>query len=70
MPRAEPLIGYFTGTYNEAPARISVYKAGRTYRLWYGDRKHLGHPSVKTIEDAKREAFLVFSVKVESYSQV
>lgn len=67
MPRPEPLIGHFTGTLNDAPARVAVYKAGRTYRLSYGSEKHLCHPSVRSIDAAKREARLVFSVKVDEY---
>lgn len=67
MPRSEPLIGHFIGRANDAPIRIAVYKAGRTYRLTHGSEKHLCHPSVRNIDAAMREALLVFNVKVDDY---
>ena len=63
MPRREPLLGYLRGTYpNGSPAIVSIYKAGRGYRLSGGRSDHLCHPSVRNIEEVKREAFHVYGV--------
>jgi len=63
VPRKEPLIGYLRGEYaNGAEALISVYKAGRTYRLSGPGAPHLCHPSIRDIEEVKREAFHVYGV--------
>lgn len=63
MPRREPLLGYLRGEYaNGSPAIVSVYKAGRTYRLDGPGRPHLCHPSVRGIEAVRREAFHVYGI--------
>jgi hypothetical protein len=66
MPRRDPLLGYLRGTYpNGSPAVISVYKAGRGYRLSGERADHLCHPSVGSIETVKREAFHVYGIDAE-----
>lgn len=67
MPSKEPLLGYLIGTGDDVGARVAVHKAGRTYRLSYGGRKHLCHPSITSVELCKREAFHVFLVHTEGF---
>ncbi len=68
MPRREPLLGYLRGTYaNGSPALVSVYKAGRGYRLSGVGSDHLCHPSVRNIEAVKREAFHVYGVDIAEF---
>lgn len=43
---------------------IYVYKSGRTYWLNYGFETKVCHPSVRTLADTKREAVIVFHVKI------
>ena len=70
MPRREPLLGYLRGEYpNGAPAIISVYKAGRTYRL-DSTGGHLCHPSIRDIEAVKREAFHVYGIDNSHFDPV
>ena len=68
MPRKEPLLGFLHGTGDHEGERVAVYKAGRTYRLSYGDRRHLCHPSVTSIQKAKAETYVVFLVKVDAFT--
>jgi hypothetical protein len=61
-------LGYLRGeTADGAPVVVSISKAGRDYRIGCGDRDHLCHPSVRSIEAVKREALLVFHVRNASY---
>lgn len=53
-----------------APATVRVYKAGRDYRITHGDARHLCHPSVRSIEKVKSEAFLVFHVGQTKFEPV
>ena len=67
----EVLLGHLRGVGADgAPAVISVYKAGRDYRITHGDARHLCHPSVRSIEKTKAEAFLVFHVGEASFEAV
>lgn len=70
MSRKEPLLGFLHGTGDDAGTRVAVYKAGRTYRITSGDEQHLCHPSVTSIDKVKREAFLVFHVKVDTFERL
>lgn len=65
MARAkEQRLGYLRGeTGDGSSAVVSVSKRGRDYRIGFGDRDHLCHPSVRSIEAVKREALLVFHVR-------
>jgi hypothetical protein len=49
---------------NEEDEVVWVYKAGRSYQISHQGREHLCHPSVRSLEGARREAMLVFHVKV------
>jgi hypothetical protein len=63
------LIGHLHGIgMDGAPAVVSVYKAGREYRISHGDRDHLCHPSVRSIPNVKTEALLVFHVRDGQYT--
>lgn len=60
----EQRLGYLRGeTSDGAEAVVSVSKIGRDYRIGYGHRDHLCHPSVRSIEAVKREALLVYHVR-------
>ena len=62
--RKEQRIGYLRGKIrDDTEAVVSVSKIGRDYRIGYGLKDHLCHPSVRGIESVKREAFLVFGVR-------
>jgi hypothetical protein len=65
------LLGHLRGVGADgAPAVVSVYKVGRDYRITHGDARHLCHPSVRSIEKVKSEAFLVFHVGEASFEPV
>lgn len=49
---------------------VWVYKAGRSFWISHGLDEHLCHPSIRTIEDTKKEAFLVFHVKAVSFERI
>lgn len=60
----EQRLGYLRGdTADGTAAVVSVSKIGYDYRIGYGNRDHLCHPSVRDIEGVKREALLVFHVQ-------
>jgi hypothetical protein len=64
----ETLIGTLLGIdAHGASALVRVYKAGRDYRITHGDKRHLCHPSVRSIDKVKAEAFLVFHVGDATY---
>lgn len=64
----EVWLGYLRGqTADGAEAMVRVSKIGRDFRIGYGDRSHLCHPSVRNIEAAKRETFLVFHVRASEF---
>lgn len=64
----ETLIGNLTGVdAHGAPALVRVYKAGRNYRITHDNERHLCHPSVRSIDKVKAEAFLVFHVGDATY---
>jgi NAD(P)H-hydrate repair Nnr-like enzyme with NAD(P)H-hydrate epimerase domain len=44
-------------------AIVTVRKVGRDYRIRWAGKDHLCHPSVRDMDDVKREALLVFSVR-------
>lgn len=45
-----------------------VYKSGRSFYLSHGGHEHLCHPSVRNLEDTKREAMLVYQFKAVSFA--
>lgn len=64
----ETLIGNLRGVdASGTPALVRVYKAGRDYRVTHGDSRHLCHPSVRSIDKVKAEAFPVFHVGDATY---
>jgi hypothetical protein len=64
----EVLLGHLRGVGADGgPASVSVYKAGRDYRISHLDNAHLCHPSVRSIAKVKAEAFLVFHVGKTSF---
>lgn len=67
----ETLIGHLRGVgVDGAPAVVSVYKAGRDYRIAHGDKRHLCHPSVRSIHKVKAEAFLVFHISKADFEAI
>jgi hypothetical protein len=67
----EVLLGHLRGVGADGvPALVSVYKAGRDYRIAHRDARHLCHPSVRSIGKVKSEAFLVFHVGQASFEPV
>ena len=54
----------------EDGSSVWVYKAGRSFWISHGLDERLCHPSIRTIEDTKKEAFLVFHVKVVSFERI
>jgi hypothetical protein len=69
--RKETLIGHLRGiSADGAPAIVSVYKAGRDYRIAHGDKRHLCHPSVRSIHKVKAETFLVFHISEASFEAI
>lgn len=55
------LLGYLRGGGADgAPALVRVNKAGRRYHITHRDSRRLRHPSVRSIDKVKSEAFLVF----------
>ena len=68
MARAKKqLIGKWT---NESGDTVWVYKAGRSYWISYGDNEHLCHPSVRALQDTKREAMIVYHVNMSTYASI
>lgn len=60
----EVRLGYLRGELADGNvAIVTVSKIGRDYRISYGNGRHLCHPSVRGIEDVKREAMLVYDVR-------
>jgi len=60
----EQRLGYLRGEATDGTkAVVSVSKTGRDYRIGYGHKDHLCHPSVRDIEGVNREALLVFHVR-------
>lgn len=55
---------------NDDGETVWVYKAGRSYWISYGSGEHLCHPSVRNVDDTKREAMIVFHVDVPHYVPV
>lgn len=67
----EMLIGYLRGVDAQgAPAVVSVYQAGRGYRISHGKERHLCHPSVRSIQKVKAEALLAFHVRDAGYEAI
>lgn len=63
MPSDERLIGCLQGEYASGEQTIvSVYKAGRAFRLVGPGSPHVCDPSILTIEEIKREAFRVYGI--------
>lgn len=60
----EKRVGYLRGkTLDGREAVVSVSKIGRDYRISYGFKDRLCHPSVRDIEGVRHEALLVFDVR-------
>lgn len=55
---------------NDDGDMVWVYKGGRDFWISYRDSEHLCHPSIRSVNDTKREAMLVFHVSVTSYSAI
>lgn len=69
--RKEQRIGYLRGRAGDGTeAVVSVSKIGRDYRIGYGFKDHLCHPSVRGVESVKREAFLVFGVREAVFESI
>lgn len=58
------LLGYWV---TDDGQRVWVYKSGRNFWINYGNGQHLCHPSIRSLDDTKREAFLVFQVAVVDF---
>ena len=56
---ARRLAGYWL---TETGDRVWVYKGGRSYWISDGQGEHLCHPSVRSLQDTRKEAVLVFHV--------
>lgn len=54
------MVGYWL---TEDGDRVWVYKGGRSYWISYSNNEHLCHPSIRSIQDTRREAVIVFHVK-------
>jgi hypothetical protein len=68
MARAgKKLVAYLR---NEDGDVVRVSKGGRNYWITYADKDHICHPSVGSVQGAKREALLVFHVDVPIYEPV
>lgn len=52
---------------NDDGDTIWVYKSGRSYWISNGTADHLCHPSIRSLEDTKREALLVFHVQMTAF---
>lgn len=69
--RKETLIGHLHGVSSDGvPAVVSVYKAGRDYRIMHDYKRHLCHPSVRSIDKVKAETFLVFHINSTSFEAI
>ena len=58
------LLGYWT---TEDGGRVWVYKSGRSFWISHDSGEHLCHPSIRSLDDTRREAVLVFSVVVTDF---
>lgn len=47
-----------------------VYKSGRSFYLSHGAHEHLCHPSIRSLDDTKREAFLVYQFRAAHFEPV
>lgn len=64
----EQHLGYLRGIAKDGQeTAISVSKIGRDYRISSDFRNHLCHPSVRDIDGVKREAAIVFGMRVEKF---
>lgn len=61
------LVGYW---HTENGERVWVYKGGRSYWISQGDSEHLCHPSIRSIQDTRRETVLVFHVSPTDFQSV
>lgn len=61
------LIGKFR---NEEGDVVWVYKGGRDFWISYKGEERICHPSVRSVDEASREAFLVFHVDVPIYEGI
>jgi hypothetical protein len=52
---------------NDEGDAVWVYKSGRSYWISHGMNEQLCHPSIRSVEDTKREIFLVFHVAVSRF---
>lgn len=58
------LLGYWE---TEDGGRVWVYKQGRSFWISHGSGEHLCHPSIRSLDDTRREAVLVFSVSPSDF---
>lgn len=47
-----------------------VYKKGRSFLISHGAHEHLCHASIRSLDDTKREAFLVYQFQAERFEPV
>lgn len=67
----EKRVGYLRGKTSDGnEAVVGVSKIGRHYRISYGFKDRLCHPSVRDIEAVRREALLVFDIRDATYQSV
>jgi hypothetical protein len=60
MAAGKQLMGHWL---TEEGDRVSVYKSGRSYWICHGGSEHLCHPNIRSLQDTRREAVLVFHIK-------
>lgn len=58
------LLGHWN---TEDDGTVWVYKAGNSYWISHGNKEHLCHPSVRGLDDTRREAVIVFHVKPTNF---
>lgn len=58
------LVGKWTNDEGDA---VWVYKAGRSFWISHGNGEHLCHPSIRSLDDTRREAMLVYHVNVPNF---
>lgn len=54
----------------EDGSKVWVYKEGRDHWISYGDREHLCHPSIRSLQDTRRETVIVFHVKPTEFHPI
>lgn len=67
MARKRELLGKWISADGEW---VWVYKSGRSFYLSHGNSEHLCHPSIRGLDDTKREAYLVFHFSAERFEPV